>query len=86
MLIALPNSVEQKRDLHVGGLGAAGGSGALAAVAEPVADLADSWLAGARETAQVVDDYVRERPWSALAVVALLGMAAGFLLSRRTLP
>ena len=45
-------------------------------------DLVDSWLDRARDTAQAADDYVREQPWSALAVVALLGLAAGFLLSR----
>ena len=83
MLTALTSSVEQKRDLHVGGLGASA-SGALAAVTEPAVDLADAWLARARHTAQAADDYVRERPWSALAVVALLGLAAGFLLSRRS--
>ena len=83
MLTALTSSVEQKRDLHVGGLGASA-SGALAAVTEPAVDLVDSWLARARDTAQAADDYVRERPWSALAVVALLGLAAGFLLSRRS--
>jgi ElaB/YqjD/DUF883 family membrane-anchored ribosome-binding protein len=83
MLTAPTSSVEQKRDLHVGGLGASA-SGALAAVTEPAVDLVDSWLARARDTAQAADDYVRERPWSALAVVALLGLAAGFLLSRRS--
>ena len=83
MLTAPTSSVEQKRDLHVGGLGASA-SGALAAVTEPAVDLADAWLARARDTAQAADDYVRERPWSALAVVALLGLAAGFLLSRRS--
>ena len=82
MLTAPTSSIEQKRDLHVGGLGVSA-SGALAAVTEPAVDLVDSWLARARDTAQAADDYVRERPWSALAVVALLGLAAGFLLSRR---
>jgi ElaB/YqjD/DUF883 family membrane-anchored ribosome-binding protein len=85
MLTTHPSSVVQKRDLHVGGLGESA-SGALAAVADPDADLADSWLARARDTAQAADDYVRERPWSALAVVALLGLAAGFLLARRSQP
>jgi ElaB/YqjD/DUF883 family membrane-anchored ribosome-binding protein len=83
MLTAPTSSVEQKRDLHVGGLGASA-SGALAAVTEPAADLADTWLARARDTAELVDDFVRERPWSALGVVALLGVAAGVLLSRRS--
>jgi MYXO-CTERM domain-containing protein len=33
--------------------------------------------------AQAADDYVREKPWAALAAAALVGLAAGFLLSRR---
>jgi ElaB/YqjD/DUF883 family membrane-anchored ribosome-binding protein len=85
MLTTHPSSVVQKRDLHVGGLGA-GVSGALAAVSDPVADLADSWLERARDMAQAADDYVREKPWAALAVAALVGVAAGFLLSRRPQP
>jgi ElaB/YqjD/DUF883 family membrane-anchored ribosome-binding protein len=83
MLTTHPSSVEQKRDLHVGGLGA-NASGALAAVTEPAAEMADSWLSKARDTAQAADDLVRERPWSALALVALLGLAAGLLLARRS--
>ena len=83
MLTTHPSSVFQKRDLHVGGLGSSA-SGALAAVTEPVRDAADSWLERARDAAQDVDDYVRGNPWAALAVAALVGMAAGYLLSQRT--
>jgi ElaB/YqjD/DUF883 family membrane-anchored ribosome-binding protein len=83
MLTTHPSSVFQKRDLHVGGLGSSA-SGALAAVADPVRDAADSWLERARDVAQDADDYVRDNPWAALAVAALLGLAAGYLLSQRT--
>ena len=83
MLTAHPSSVFQKRDLHVGGLGSSA-SGALAAVTEPVRDAADSWLERARDVAQEADDYVRRNPWAALAVVALVGLAAGYLLSQRS--
>jgi ElaB/YqjD/DUF883 family membrane-anchored ribosome-binding protein len=82
MLTALPSSVVQKRDLHVGGLGS-NAFGALAAVADPVRDAADSWLVKARDAARDADDYVHNNPWAALAVVAVLGMAAGYILSRR---
>ena len=83
MLTTHPSSVVQKRDLHVGGLGA-NASGALAAVTDTVEDMADSWLDKARDTARDVDDYVRTQPWAALAVVGLLGLAAGYVLSRRS--
>ncbi len=81
MLTTHPSSVLQKRDLHVGGLGSEP-SGALAAVTDPFADLADSWLAKARDAVREADDYVHNNPWAAIAVVACLGVAAGLLLSR----
>jgi ElaB/YqjD/DUF883 family membrane-anchored ribosome-binding protein len=83
MMTTHPSSVFQKRDLHVGGLGSSA-SGALAAVTEPVHDTTDSWLERARDAAQDADDYVRNNPWAALAVAALVGLAAGYLLSQRT--
>jgi hypothetical protein len=81
MLTAHPSSVFQKRDLHVGGLGF-GASGALAAVTDPIVQASDSWLDRARRAAFDADDYVHENPWAALAVVAVAGLAAGYLLSR----
>jgi ElaB/YqjD/DUF883 family membrane-anchored ribosome-binding protein len=83
MLTTHPSSVAQKRDLHVGGLGSSA-SGALAAVTDPIADGADPWVDRLRAAAIDVDDYVHDKPWAALAVVALVGVAAGYLLSRRT--
>jgi hypothetical protein len=88
MLTAHPGSVVQKRDLHVGGLGVSA-SGALAAVTDPSFDATDSWLDTdawlnkARDVVRDADDYVHDRPWSALAIVALVGLTAGYLLSRR---
>ena len=83
MLTTHPSSVIQKRDLHVGGLGSSA-AGALAAVADPIVEAADSWIDRLRATAIDADDYVHDNPWAALAVVALVGAAAGYLLSRRT--
>jgi ElaB/YqjD/DUF883 family membrane-anchored ribosome-binding protein len=80
MLTAHPSSVAQKRDLHVGGLGANAG-GALAAVTYPLLDSAD-WIDRTRDAARNADDYVRDSPRAALAVAALVGLTAGFLLSR----
>lgn len=45
------------------------------------------WQRRASETArnigQATDDYVRENPWSTLAVAALLGCVVGYLLANR---
>ena len=83
MLTTHPSSVAQKRDLHVGGLGAST-AGALAAVADPMMDVADSWVERLRGAVNDADDYVHNNPWAALAVVGLVGMAAGYLLARRS--
>ncbi len=99
MLTSHPSAGAQKRDLHVGGLGASV-AGPLAAVAARAAnrnagavfenavlkniwDAADSWFEKARDAANDADDYVHANPWQALAVVALVGLTAGYLLSRR---
>lgn len=83
MLTTHPSSVHQKRDLHVGGLGSSV-SGALAAVTDPMIGEAESWFRKARNAARDADDYVHDSPWAALAVVALVGLAAGYILSRRS--
>jgi len=87
MLTALSSSVPQKRDLHVGGLGSSA-SGALAAVSESISGgheswLHESWFEAARDAVRDADDYVHQNPWAALAVVALVGLAAGLVLARR---
>jgi ElaB/YqjD/DUF883 family membrane-anchored ribosome-binding protein len=83
MLTVHPNTGLQKRDLHIGGLGTVA-SGALAAVTGPRRHSADSWFIRARDVVRDADDYVHGNPWQALAVVAVLGLTAGYLLSRRT--
>lgn len=82
MLTTSPNSVVQKRDLHVGGLGASA-SGALAAVTEPSGDAAESWLERVQDAARDTEYYLRANPWVALAVAAAMGVAAGYLLAGR---
>ncbi len=42
------------------------------------ADAGESLLANARRALSVADDYVRDRPWQSLAVVALVGIALGY--------
>jgi ElaB/YqjD/DUF883 family membrane-anchored ribosome-binding protein len=79
MLTAHPSTVVQKRDLHVGGLGASHRVSSAAPVSEAFIDQADSWLDRAREA----EIFIRRNPWTAVALVGLLGLAAGFALSRR---
>jgi hypothetical protein len=80
MLTAHPSTVFQKRDLHVGGLGSARRANPSSAL-PPVTsiDRAESWLARAREAEQ----FIRTNPWTAVALVGLVGLAAGFRLARR---
>jgi ElaB/YqjD/DUF883 family membrane-anchored ribosome-binding protein len=82
MLTAHPSSVVQKRDLHVGGLGS-NATGALAAVTDPVGEAAQTWLRRTREAVRDADDFVHDNPWAALGIVAVLGVAAGYLLAQR---
>lgn len=37
----------------------------------------------ARHTAKVADGYVREQPWQAIGITAVVGLFIGFLLGRR---
>lgn len=82
MLATDPSLSPQKRDLHVGGLGSSASS-APAAVIDPMLE-PGSWLQRSRMAARSGDNYVRTNPWTALALVALAGLTAGYLLSRRS--
>lgn len=82
-MLASANSALGKRDLHVGGLGT-DPERSLAAALEPLVDASENWIDRARELVRTADDYVRENPWQAVGVVALLGVTLGFLLSRRS--
>jgi ElaB/YqjD/DUF883 family membrane-anchored ribosome-binding protein len=82
MLTAHPSTVFQKRDLHVGGLGSTLRKNAPASfdqISEDLVDRADSWLDRAREA----ENFIRTNPWTAVALVGLVGLAAGFAMSRR---
>jgi ElaB/YqjD/DUF883 family membrane-anchored ribosome-binding protein len=81
-MLTSPNGTDAKRDLHVGGVGA-DASAALANVIDPLLDASEDWVQQARNVARNADDFVRDNPWQALAVVAVLGVTLGYLLSRR---
>jgi ElaB/YqjD/DUF883 family membrane-anchored ribosome-binding protein len=82
-MITSARAANEKRDLHVGGLGY-DPSGALAAVVDPLVDASQNWVQKARELIDTADDYIRDNPWQAIGAVALLGVTVGFLLARRS--
>jgi ElaB/YqjD/DUF883 family membrane-anchored ribosome-binding protein len=81
-MLTSPNGTDAKRDLHVGGVGS-DTSAALASVIDPLLDASEDWVHRARNLARGADDFVRDNPWQALGVVAVLGVTLGYLLSRR---
>jgi len=85
MMASHPSLGAQKRDLHVGGLGSSMAA-APAALVDPMIEAADSWAHRSKAAARTADGLVRTNPWTALAVFALVGLAAGYLLSQRTRP
>jgi ElaB/YqjD/DUF883 family membrane-anchored ribosome-binding protein len=82
VMLASLNSAAAKKDLHVGGLGAAP-SATLASVIDPLMDASENWVQRARDFVGNADEYVRNNPWQALGVMAMLGVTLGYLLSRR---
>lgn len=76
-----PNGGAAKKDLHVGGVGAASAN-ALSAVIDPLLDASETWVRRARDFVTTADDYVRDNPWAAVGVGAMLGLTLGYFLSR----
>ena len=86
-MIAVRNSAfSDKKDLHVGGLGAAATPG-LATLTDPKAVDAGSALRPllnkARAAAESTNLALRDNAWAAVGLVAALGLTVGYLLSRR---
>jgi ElaB/YqjD/DUF883 family membrane-anchored ribosome-binding protein len=82
-MITSARAATEKRDLHIGGLGY-DPPGTLAAVVDPLVDASQNWVQKARELIDTADEYVRDNPWQAIGAVALIGVAVGFLLARRS--
>ena len=47
-MLASPNGAAAKKDLHIGGVGAAGAN-ALSAVIDPLVDASETWVRRARD-------------------------------------
>jgi hypothetical protein len=87
-MLVSPNGATERKDLHVGGLGAASSGtfppASLASAIDPLVDASENWVHKAREFVSSADDYVRNNPWQALGVMAILGFTLGYFVSRRS--
>lgn len=81
-MMTSPNGAAAKKDLHVGGVGSSSANSALGSVLDPLVDASEIWVRRAREFVSTADDYVRNNPWAAIGVGAMLGMTLGYFLSR----
>ncbi|HEY2145501.1 MAG TPA: DUF883 family protein [Steroidobacteraceae bacterium] len=57
---------------------------AVDAARESLADGAESVRRQAQSVADSADDYIRESPWQAVGIAALVGAVVGMLLTRRS--
>jgi len=57
---------------------------AVAATKQTLADGADAIRQQAQSVASTADDYVRESPWQAIGIAALVGAVVGILATRRS--
>ena len=87
MMAARNSAFTEKKDLHVGGLGA-NAQARLVTLADLKGREAVNWsrpfLRRAREVVQSANHALRDNPWAALGLGAALGITVGYLLSRRS--
>jgi ElaB/YqjD/DUF883 family membrane-anchored ribosome-binding protein len=57
---------------------------AVDATKQSLADGAETIRQHAQDVATTADDYVRDRPWQAIGIAALVGAVVGILATRRT--
>jgi ElaB/YqjD/DUF883 family membrane-anchored ribosome-binding protein len=57
---------------------------ALAAAKSAAVDTAAQIGSGARQIGQRTDGFVRDNPWQVIGIAAVVGLAVGFLASRRS--
>jgi ElaB/YqjD/DUF883 family membrane-anchored ribosome-binding protein len=57
---------------------------AVDAAKESIADSADHLRKHAQNAASTADDYVRDSPWQAVGIAALVGAVVGILATRRS--
>ncbi|MDB6086760.1 MAG: hypothetical protein JWN43_4641 [Gammaproteobacteria bacterium] len=84
MIASRNSTIAAKKDLHVGGLGASAPVGFTTRTDHRTGDRYRQPLQKARVVLQSADTYVRDNFWTAVGLVGFLGLAAGYLLSRRS--
>jgi ElaB/YqjD/DUF883 family membrane-anchored ribosome-binding protein len=57
---------------------------ALAAAKSAVSDTASQIGSQARQVGKRTDGYVRENPWQVIGIAAAIGLAVGYVVSRRS--
>ena len=57
---------------------------ALVAAKSAVSDTANQIRSQAQQAGKRTDDFVRENPWQVIGIAAIVGLAVGFLASRRS--
>jgi ElaB/YqjD/DUF883 family membrane-anchored ribosome-binding protein len=57
---------------------------AVDATKQSLADSANTLRKQAQQVASTADDYVRDRPWQAVGIAALVGAVVGILATRRS--
>jgi ElaB/YqjD/DUF883 family membrane-anchored ribosome-binding protein len=95
MIAARNSAFSDKKDLHVGGLGA-NAQARFATMSDPrghdairparpfLQQALDAVQDVAREAVQNANHALRNNPWAALGLGAALGLTVGYLLSRRS--
>lgn len=53
---------------------------------DPLVDASETWVRRASDFISTADDYVRNNPWAAIGVGAMLGMTLGYFLGRPRRP
>jgi ElaB/YqjD/DUF883 family membrane-anchored ribosome-binding protein len=51
-------------------------------VIDPLVDASETWVRRARDFVTQADDYVRDNPWAAVGVGAMLGLTLGYFVAR----
>jgi ElaB/YqjD/DUF883 family membrane-anchored ribosome-binding protein len=80
-MLTSPNGAAAKKDLHIAGVDAAGAN-ALADMIDPLVEASETWVRRARDFVASADDYVRDNPWAAVGVGAMLGLTLGYFIGR----
>jgi ElaB/YqjD/DUF883 family membrane-anchored ribosome-binding protein len=80
-MLTSSNGAGAKKDLHIGGVGAVSAA-TLSSVIDPLMDASETFVQRARDFVSTADDYVRENPWAAVGVGAMLGLTLGYFMAR----